>query len=75
MGVDFGTFDELIAHRMTVEEIRAHVGAESLHFLSLASMMRAIGRASGYCNACYTGVYPLEVEPEQVKTGFEKAIA
>jgi amidophosphoribosyltransferase len=75
MGVDFGTFDELIAHRMTVEEIRRHVGADSLHFLSLASMMRAIGRASGYCNACYTGVYPLEVEPEQAKTGFEKAIA
>jgi amidophosphoribosyltransferase len=75
MGVDFGTFEELIAHRMTVEEIRRHVGADSLHFLSLASMMRAIGRSGGYCNACYTGVYPLEVEPEQVKDGFEKAIA
>jgi amidophosphoribosyltransferase len=75
MGVDFGTFDELIAYRMTVEEIRCHVGADSLHFLSLQSMMRAIGRSGGYCNACYTGVYPLEVEPEQAKTGFETAIA
>jgi amidophosphoribosyltransferase len=75
MGVDFGTYEELIAHRMSVEEIRCHVGANSLHFLSLSGMMRAIGRSSGYCNACYTGSYPLDVEPEQAKTGFEKSIA
>jgi amidophosphoribosyltransferase len=75
MGVDFGTLEELIAHRMSVEEIRTHVGADTLHFLSLQAMMRAIGRSSGYCNACYTGVYPLDVEPEQAKTGFEKEIA
>jgi len=75
MGVDFGTREELIAHRMSVDEIRLHIGADTLHFLSLASMMRAIGRAAGYCNACYTGVYPLEVEPEQTKEGFEKSIA
>ena len=77
MGVDFGTFDELIAHRMTVEEIRRHIQADSLHYLSLEGMMRAIGRpASAYCNACYTGQYPLEVEMEQTaKLGFETAIS
>jgi amidophosphoribosyltransferase len=75
MGVDFGTHEELIAYRMTVDEIRCHVGADSLHFLSLESMMRAIGRKNGYCNACYTGKYPLPVEPEQAKTGFERSIA
>jgi amidophosphoribosyltransferase len=74
MGVDFGTTEELIAHRMSVEEIRRHVGADTLHFLTLESMMRAIGRATGYCNACYTGRYPLDVEPEQAKTGFENSI-
>jgi amidophosphoribosyltransferase len=75
MGVDFGTYEELIAHRKGVDEIRRHVGADTLHYLSLDSMMRAIGRASGYCNACYTGRYPLEVEPEQTKTGFERTIS
>ncbi len=74
MGVDFGTSEELIAHHRSVEEIRRHVGADTLHFLSLPSMMRAIGRATGYCNACYTGIYPLDVEPEQAKTGFEHSI-
>jgi amidophosphoribosyltransferase len=51
------------------------VGADTLHFLSLEGMMRAIGSENGYCNACYTGEYPLEVEPEQAKTGFEKSLA
>jgi amidophosphoribosyltransferase len=74
MGVDFGTHEELIAYRMTVDEIRCRVGADTLHFLSLESMMRAIGRKNGYCNACYTGKYPLPVEPEQAKTGFERSI-
>jgi amidophosphoribosyltransferase len=74
MGVDFGTREELIAHRLSVDEIRRRIGADTLHFLTLPSMMRAIGRATGYCNACYTGKYPLEVEPEQCKEGFEKSI-
>lgn len=75
MGVDMGTYDELIAHRMTIDEIRDHVDADSLHFLSLEGMLRAIGRDSGYCHACFTGVYPIEVDAEHTKTGFEKAIA
>src|SRR4030065_1421119 len=39
MGVDMGTYDELIAHRMSVEEIRQHIGCDSLHYLSLEGMM------------------------------------
>lgn len=74
MGVDMGTYDELIAHRMTLDEMRDHVDCDSLHFLSLEGMMRAIGRSEGYCNACFTGVYPIELDTEWTKTGFEKAI-
>jgi len=75
MGVDMGTYEELIGHRMTVEEIRDHIGCDSLHFLSLEGMLRAIGRKAGYCNACFTGLYPIELDVECTKTGFEKAIA
>ncbi len=75
MGVDMGTYEELIAHRLTLEEIRDHIDADTLHFLSLDGMMRAIGRPSGYCNACFTGVYPIDVDAQGTKTGFEKAIA
>jgi amidophosphoribosyltransferase len=75
MGVDMGSYDELIAHRLTVDEICDHIDCDSLQFLSLDGMMRAIGRRDGYCNACFTGVYPIELDARQTKTGFEKAIA
>ena len=75
MGVDMGTHDELIAHRMSVAEIRDQVGADSMHFLSLDGMMRAIGRKSGYCNACFTGDYPIELPgPQLAKLEFEQVI-
>lgn len=75
MGVDMGTYDELIAHRLTVDEICDHIDCDSLYFLSLDGMMRAIGRRDGYCNACFTGIYPIELDAVQTKTGFEKALA
>jgi amidophosphoribosyltransferase len=75
MGVDMGTYEELVAHRLTLDEIRDHVDADTLHFLSLDGMMRAIDRSGGYCQACFTGVYPIELDVRQTKTGFERAIA
>lgn len=71
MGVDMGTYHELIAHQMSLEQIRDHIGCDSLHFLSLDGMMAAIGRKSGYCNACFTGKYPIDVDTLHTKTGFE----
>ncbi|MDA3040418.1 MAG: amidophosphoribosyltransferase [Actinomycetota bacterium] len=61
-GVDMGTYEELIAHQLSVPEINAHIGSDSLGFLSLDRMMKAIGRDDGYCNACFTGNYPLPVQ-------------
>ena len=75
MGVDMGTYDELIAHRLSIEELRVHIGCDSLTFLSLDAMMRAIGRADGYCNACFTGHYPIEVGDVAEKGAFEGVLA
>jgi amidophosphoribosyltransferase len=75
MGVDMGTCDDLIAHKRTVEEICEFVKADSLHYLSLDGMMRAVGRTEGYCQACFTGNYPLDVDLSSAKTGFETAIS
>lgn len=72
MGVDMGTYDELIAAHMSIEQIRQHVGCDTLHYLSLSGMMSAIGRTEGYCQACFTGDYPLKVNFQSTKTGFEK---
>jgi amidophosphoribosyltransferase len=75
MGVDMGTREELIAYRMPVDKIREHIGCDSLHYLTIEGMMHAIGRSTaGYCNACFTGEYPVGVDLQANKTGFERAI-
>jgi amidophosphoribosyltransferase len=74
MGVDMGTFEELIAHSRTVPEIQAYIGADSLCYLSLEGMMRAIGRSEGYCDACFTGNYPINILSNNIKTGFEQDV-
>src|SRR5512144_1263994 len=74
MGVDMGQQENLIAHQRTVDEICCHVGADSLYYLSVEGMMRAIGREDGFCQACFTGRYPISVDLSSVKTGFERGI-
>ncbi|RPI34244.1 MAG: amidophosphoribosyltransferase [Chloroflexota bacterium] len=71
MGVDMASYDELIAHRHSVDEIAQLLQVDSLHYLSLEGMMAAIGSSSGYCNACFTGEYPFALNPIFTKTGFE----
>jgi amidophosphoribosyltransferase len=70
MGVDMPTREELVASSNSVSEINDILGTDSLRFLSLEGMMRAIGSESGYCNACFTGKYPFEVIEELVKERF-----
>ena len=72
MGVDMGRHEDLIAHNRTVEEIREHVGADSLYYLSVDGMMKAVQRKDGFCQACFTGEYPIPVDLMSVKTGFER---
>ena len=78
-GVDMGHDGDLVAARLSIDQIREHIDADSLAFLSLEGMMRAVGRedgsGDGYCNACFTGQYPIEVELAQPKLSFERALA
>lgn len=72
MGVDMGRHEDLIAHNRTVEQIRRHVDADSLYYLSVEGMMKAVQRTDGFCQACFTGQYPIAVDLSIVKTGFER---
>jgi amidophosphoribosyltransferase len=61
-GVDTPTRKELIAANQSVEEIRKFVEADSLSYLSLGSLRRAVkDKDANYCYACYTGNYPTEL--------------
>jgi amidophosphoribosyltransferase len=75
-GVDMGHDGDLMAARLSVEEMRQHIGADSLHFLSLDGMMRAISDgAPGYCTACFTGEYPMQVDEAPPKLSFEGVLS
>lgn len=58
-GVDTPHRQDLIASRMTVDEVREYIGADSLGYLSLEGMIEAIDiDPSSTCNACWSGKYP-----------------
>ena len=60
-GIDTPRRSELIGATHTVEETRDFVKSDTLAYLSLDGLRRAVGSKSGdYCTSCYTGVYPVE---------------
>jgi amidophosphoribosyltransferase len=60
-GIDMSTREEMIAHGRTTEEVAAELGADSLHYLTLDGVYEAVnGSAENHCDACFSGVYPLE---------------
>lgn len=61
-GTDIPTQKELIACRMSVEEIGRMSGADSIGFLALESLPQMLRKdCGGYCDACFSGQYPADV--------------
>ncbi|HEY6090981.1 MAG TPA: amidophosphoribosyltransferase [Gemmatimonadales bacterium] len=61
-GIDTPTKSELIASSHSLEEIRRHLGVDTLGYLSLDGMVRAMGGdGSEFCHACFSGQYPTEI--------------
>jgi len=72
-GIDMATQWELIASRQEVEEIRQHIGADSLAYLSLEGLMRAVEQPrESLCTACFSGEYPMPVQLQMDKLVFER---
>ena len=72
MGVDMATRRELIAAQKTIPEIREIIGADSLGYLSLDGLVKAVGLPRDkFCLACFTGHYPLPVQLEMGKFTLE----
>ena len=68
-GIDMANQDQLLAATMDIEEIRDHIGAKSLGYLSMRGLMNAIGMKGGkdnFCTACFSGQYPIDV-PNDLK--------
>jgi len=63
-GVDTPNKEDLLAHRMNVEEMRRYIQADSLAFVSMDGLYRAMGEpgrntAPQFCDACFSGAYPI----------------
>lgn len=64
-GIDTSNRGELVAARLSVEEIRREIEADSLGYLSLAGLVEAVGLPRrDLCLACLTGAYPTETPTE-----------
>ena len=68
MGVDMASREELLAANNTLEDIRTIVGADTLGYLSVEGLLEVVGGTKGgFCDACFTGNYPVPVQLELSK--------
>ncbi|MDQ6658029.1 MAG: amidophosphoribosyltransferase [Actinomycetota bacterium] len=74
-GMDFGTRVELIASSSEVEGVRQSIGADSLGYISLESLIAATEQSENrLCTACFTGNYPIPI-PDQIGKDVLEGIA
>ncbi len=80
-GVDTPQREKLLAATMTEDEMRTHLEVDSLRFISLDGLYRAVGEAKGrdpnqpqYCDACFSGEYPVE-PADMLEKGFQMKTA
>ena len=73
-GIDTSVRKELIAATKTVEEIRAYIQADSLHFLSIEGLKQCVSavRADDMCYACFNSAYP--IRQGEIPTGSDKYV-
>ncbi len=69
-GIDMGASETLLAHGRSLEEIRRHLGADTLGYLSLDGLLRAAGERNR-CLGCLTGRYPIPVHTASAKDALE----
>ncbi len=75
-GVDTPQREKLLAATMTEEEMRQHLTVDSLKFISLNGLYRAVNGTDRdnekpqYCDACFTGDYPV-IPTDQISSGFQ----
>ncbi len=74
-GTDIDSKDKLIACQMDLDHIAAHIGVDTLGYLSVDGVLNIAKEAScTFCSGCFTGKYPMEVPKEIPKDKFEKKI-
>ncbi len=74
-GMDTGTRSELLAANLTVQEIQDYLDVDSLAYLTLDNLLEATGtNNAGFCSACLTGDYPVDVPVNLSKKILEESM-
>ena len=72
MGVDMASRRELLAANIGIPQIRDFIGADTLGYLSVRGLLKVVrGEKGGFCDACFTGNYPVPVQLEMDKLVLE----
>lgn len=71
-GTDVPSCDQLIAHEHTIAQICEMIGADSLGYLDGERLPELIGGDTGYCDACFSGKYPVEPPKEDIRGDYER---
>ena len=72
MGVDMASRRELLAANIGIPQIRDFIGADTLGYLSVRGLLKVVrGERGGFCDACFTGNYPVPVQLEMDKLVLE----
>ncbi len=74
-GIDTPNRDELIAANHSIEEITTYLGVDTLGYLSLDGMVRAAGPSNSFCDACFSGNYPIDPAPDLQPTHHSSPLA
>ena len=69
-GTDVPSNEQLIAHSHTTEQIREMIGADSLGYMEVEKLKDMVGDLA-FCDACFTGNYPMEVPGRDISLAFE----
>ena len=74
-GTDIDSRDNLIACKMSIDEIADHIGVDSLGYLSVESVKKIADSSKiDFCAGCFDGKYPSEPPKETSKNKFEQKI-
>ena len=79
-GVDTPEREQLLAHRMSVKDMAGYIGVDSLAFVTIDGLYRAMGEAARdaampqYCDACFSGDYPTRLTDRETNSSAQLSL-
>jgi amidophosphoribosyltransferase len=73
-GIDTAHRKELLGSLIQVEKIREQISSDSLGYISIGGLLKALGKGHGFCLGCFNGIYPISAPREKDKNSLEVVV-